>query len=176
MLFDLPRIHLSVGKDAGAFESFFLYRPGPGGSLLYLLRRLGCCVAEHLGCGQGTDLKVNINAVDERSGNLGEIFLNLQRRAVTFPIGIGEISAWARVHGSDEHEFGGKVDRACRAGYCNLMVLERLAQGFEHIAVEFGQLIQKENAVMRQRDLSGFGDRAASHQRHVGGIIGVGGT
>ena len=45
--------------------------------------------------------------------------------------------------------------------------LDRLAQDFEHPAIPFGQFIEKEHAVMRQRDLAGTRVAATPDQRNA---------
>jgi hypothetical protein len=55
------------------------------------------------------------------------------------------------------------------ARHRDLAVLERLAQRIQHPRIEFRQLIQKQHALMRQRDFAGFGAQAAAGQRgHAG--------
>ena len=50
--------------------------------------------------------------------------------------------------------------------------LHRLAQRIEHLRIEFGQLIQKQHAVMGKRNLARSGaDAAADHGRHGGGMM-----
>ena len=83
-----------------------------------------------------------------------------------------QIAARAGIHGTDQHEvrwIGGLCVDA-RDGH--KAVLQRLAQRFQHIAVVFGQFIQKQNAVVR---LGYFARRcicAAAHQRYIaGGVV-----
>ena len=45
-------------------------------------------------------------------------------------------------------------------------VLERLAQGLEHMAPKLGQLIQEEDAVVRQRHVARHGHVAPTDQPH----------
>ena len=52
-------------------------------------------------------------------------------------------------------------------------LLERLAQGLEDMALELGQPIQEQDAMMRQRDLPRHGQLAAADQAHIGdGVAG----
>ena len=46
-------------------------------------------------------------------------------------------------------------------------VFQRLAQHFERAAVELGQFVEKQHAVVRQADFAGRGDRAAADQPGV---------
>ena len=58
------------------------------------------------------------------------------------------------------------------ARHRDLAVLERLAQRIQHPRIELGQLVEKQDALMRQRDLAGFGAQAAAGQRrHAGGMM-----
>jgi hypothetical protein len=55
------------------------------------------------------------------------------------------------------------------ARHRNLAVLERLAQRIQHPRIEFRQLVEKQHALMRQRDFAGPGAQAAARQcRHAG--------
>jgi len=47
---------------------------------------------------QGRHFNVNVDAVEERSGQFRPVVLDLQRRAPAFMVGIGEIAAGALVH------------------------------------------------------------------------------
>jgi len=46
-------------------------------------------------------------------------------------------------------------------------VFERLAEHFERLLFELRQLVEKEDAVVRERDLARRGDRAAADQAGV---------
>jgi hypothetical protein len=51
-----------------------------------------------------------------------------------------------------------------RPGNRNLADLERLAQRIEHLRLEFGQLVEEEHAVMRERDFAGPRAQSAADQ------------
>jgi hypothetical protein len=76
-----------------------------------------------------------------------------------WPQGHGFIAAtsWKRAGNSD-----------CRAAREITMWpgLDRLAQHFQHSAVEFRKLVEKENTIVRKRDLPGSRSRTAAYQRH----------
>jgi len=56
---------------------------------------------------------------------------------------------------------------------CDLAVLQRLAQRIQHPRIELRQLIKEQHALMRQRNLAGFGAHAAAGQRgHACGVVG----
>jgi hypothetical protein len=52
------------------------------------------------------------------------------------------------------------------------VILKGLAQDFEHVAGKLGQLIKKEEAVVRERDFAGAGHHAAIDEAGVGdGVV-----
>lgn len=58
------------------------------------------------------------------------------------------------------------------ARHGDLAVLQRLPQRIQHARIEFGQLVEKQHALMRQRDLAGLGAHAAAGERgHAGGMV-----
>ncbi len=52
------------------------------------------------------------------------------------------------------------------AGNVNAPRFERLAQGFQHLAIEFGQLVEKQDSLVRQADLARARRVAAADQRN----------
>ena len=58
------------------------------------------------------------------------------------------------------------------AGYRDLAVFHRLAQRIQHPRIELRQLVEKQHALMRQRDFAGSCAHAAAGQRrHAGGMM-----
>ena len=83
-----------------------------------------------------------------------------------------QIAARARVHGGHQLELRRISGLAGGARNVDFPRFQRLAQHFQHAAVEFGQLIQKQYAVMRQRNFAGFRIGTAAHQcRRAGGMV-----
>src|SRR2546430_17358056 len=73
--------------------------------------------------------------------------------------------ARAGVHRRNELKTRRELRLAGGAGDRDPAGFERLAQRFQYIAVEFRQLIQEQDAVVRQRDLAGARQVAAADQR-----------
>jgi hypothetical protein len=71
------------------------------------------------------------------------------------------VPAGAGVHRADELETGRVIGAPRRAGDVDAPRFKRLAQDFEHLAVEFGQFIQEENAMVRKTDFAGSGQGTA---------------
>ncbi len=77
------------------------------------------------------------------------------------------VAAAARVHRRDQLEAGGIDDAMVGAGDRHFAGLERLAQAVERLRVELGQFVEKQHAVMGERDLARPGvDAAADQRRH----------
>ncbi len=66
----------------------------------------------------------------------------------------------------------GKAERHGGARDGDGVVFERLAHDFEHVARKLGQLVEKEQAVVRERDFAGTRNDAAADQAGVGdGVV-----
>ena len=83
-----------------------------------------------------------------------------------------KIAAGAGVHGGGEHKARGKTERHGGARDGDGVILERLAHDFEHVAREFRQLVEKEEAVVRERYFAGARHDAAADEAGVGdGVV-----
>ena len=67
------------------------------------------------------------------------------------------ITAWARVHGGDEHEFCRKDQALSRAGDMDQAGFHGLAERLKRPFLKFRYFVQKKNAMMGEADLPGFG-------------------
>ena len=67
------------------------------------------------------------------------------------------IAAGAGVEGRDQHKICRKRRGIQRAADGDVAVFERLAEDFERRAVEFGELVEKQHAVVGEADFSGRG-------------------
>ena len=101
-------------------------------------------------------------------GHLRAIALDLQRRAGAFLLRIGEKAAGTRIHRGDQHETRRIIDRAHGAGDGDVAVFERLAHDLENVAPEFRQLVEKQDAVVGERDFTRFRHRAAADEARIG--------
>jgi hypothetical protein len=72
------------------------------------------------------------------------------------------------IHCGDEHELGRERNAAGRAGYGDFAILEGLSHDLEGGAFELWQLIEKEDAVMRETDFAGLGNGGAAEQTDIG--------
>ena len=83
-----------------------------------------------------------------------------------------EVAAGAGIHGRRQHEARREAERHGGARDGDRAVFERLAHHLEHVARKLRQLVQKEHAVVRQRNFAGARNDAAADQPGVGdGVV-----
>src|SRR6202043_4273492 len=104
---------------------------------------------------------------EQRPGNFRDVALNLRWRTVALARGITEKSAGTRIHCCRQHEARWKTNGKRSAGNRHSAVFERLAHHFEHVALKFRQLVEKQDAVVPERNFSGPGHRSAADQPRV---------
>src|SRR5208282_1644153 len=76
------------------------------------------------------------------------------------------------IHSGGQHEAGGEGEGHGGAGDGDGAVFERLAQDFEDVAGEFGEFVEKEQAVVGERDFAGAGDNASADESGIGdGVV-----
>ena len=73
---------------------------------------------------------------------------------------IAEMAAAARVHRRDQLDPRREGDMGVGAGDADVAGLERLAKRIEHRALEFGQLVEEQDAEVRKADLARAGPEA----------------
>src|SRR4051812_10378803 len=86
---------------------------------------------------------MQIDSVEQRTGNPLAITLHLDWTATAFAFEIAKVSAWAGIHRRHEHEFAGKSQTAGRARDRHFSVFERLPHHFQRRAFEFRKLVEK---------------------------------
>jgi hypothetical protein len=120
----------------------------------------------------GGDFDVNIDAVEERAADFGNVALDDGRSAVTLAGLVVEIAARAGVHRGGQHEGGGEGEGHGGAGDGDVAVFEGLAHDFENVARELGQLVEEEDAIVGEGYFAGAGDDAAADEAGVGdGVV-----
>src|SRR3989344_1021661 len=93
-------------------------------------------------------------------------------RTLTFFGRVPEIPTRAGIDGGNELKRSRILDSAGHSRYLYLAVLHRLPHGFQNIPRKLGHLIQKENAKVSQRNLTGHRLTPASDQsRHTGRVM-----
>lgn len=112
--------------------------------------------------------QVQVDAVEQRAGELVAIALDLVRRAAAAPVGITEVATGAGIHRRHQLETRRKTHLVAGPGDDDMPRLQWLTQDLEHLAVEFRQLVEKQHALMRQGDLPRLRTAAATDQRRAG--------
>src|SRR6185312_3944534 len=87
------------------------------------------------------------------------------RSALAGKTRIAGAAATARIHRGDKHEARGIRDAMIGARDRDLAAFKRLAQRIENARLEFGKLVEKQNAVMRERDFARSRAQAAADER-----------
>jgi hypothetical protein len=100
--------------------------------------------------GDGRDLDLEIDSIQEWSGESGSVPLNLARCADAWVAFIAQISAGTGIHGCHEHEVSriGQRDRCPGDGH--IAVFQRLSENLKDMFLELRQFIEKEDAPMSQ--------------------------
>ena len=137
------------------------FHPGADGSRGFARRR----AQQQLGWQRG-HLDVEIDAVEQRSAELALVARHLVGRAAAGTCAGAEKAAGAGIHRGDQLEARGKLGppRGARDG--DGSGLERLAQCLQRGAWKFGQFVEEQHAVVRQRNLAGSRRRATADQCH----------
>lgn len=107
--------------------------------------------AQQLLRGQSGHFNVQVDAVEQRAAELGLVARDLVGRAAAGALHRAEVAAGAGVHGRDHLKACRKFGALRRACNGDASGLQRFAQCFERGAWKFGQLIQKQDAVVRER-------------------------
>lgn len=177
---------------AGSFQPSLVVRGQPtvGAQAGQVEKRIGHALARHLdvpgrrdpGSGRGRvvsgqcrcvqggglagDGDVQVDAVQQRAGELSPVALDLLRGAPAAAAGVPEKAARAGVHGGDQLEARRKTHGVAGPGDDDMPALQRLAQHLQDLAIELGQLIQKKHTVVRQGDFPGLWATASRGNRN----------
>src|SRR5690606_7271934 len=96
---------------------------------------------------------------------LGLIVGGAARRAAARKRRVAEMAAAAGVHRRDELDARRESDMGVGARDADFARLQRLAQRIEHAALEFGKLVEEEDAEMREADLARAHAQPAADER-----------
>ncbi len=162
------RAHLAVGEDpCRVAESFDLSVAGSGDALAHGGGPLPRPIPGELPKRNRRDLYVEVDPVQERTRHLRPITLYVHRIASAPPRVVSVPTTRTRVHRSGQHESrrvsGGRT--GSRMGHHP--ILQRLTQRLEYMPAVLGELVQEQDSLVRQADLTGPRDRPSSHQPGV---------
>ena len=116
-------------------------------------------------------LDAQIETIEERTADAPDVALGLPWRTGAASLWVAVEAAAAGVHGRDDLD----PSRIAHVPACpddgDFTLLERLAQGVEHVPVELRELVEEERAPVRERDLAGCQPRSATDERRVAGRV-----
>src|SRR5262249_31329528 len=168
---DISGAHLGVGMDVSFLKTLELDVTSLIDTLANHLRGFPSIATGEILIAYRRHFDLNIDSVEERAGDARAIALDLQRRADAFFLRVGKKAAGARVHGCDEHNGCGIVDRAQDARDGDVAVFQRLAHYFEHVAPELRQFVEEEDTVVGKRDFAGLRDGSAADETGIGNRV-----
>jgi hypothetical protein len=96
----------------------------------------------------GGNVDVNVDTVHERAGNFGDVTLDHRSGALAVAGTVVVKAAGTGFHGHSQHEARREREGHGGSGNADGAVFEGLAENFEHVTVEFGEFIEKEQAVV----------------------------
>jgi len=99
---------------------------------------------------QRHEFDVNIDAVDERSREPISVARDLLCRAMAAAARIPGISAGTRIHRGNQLKLRGELATAPEPRHDYRAAFQRFAQGLECIARKFRQLVEEQDAAMRE--------------------------
>ena len=151
---ELRGLHSPVAADCGGrtAETFRLDGTGADNTFtddgtVFPVRRRNQFVFRECG-----DFHMQVDSVEQRARNSGSVLLNLKRAASADVMPVPEMPAGTRVHGRNQNEIRRKNETPGGAADGNRPVLQRLAQHFQNIALEFRQFIEEKHTVVREAD------------------------
>ncbi len=116
---------------------------------------------------------MDVDAVEEGSGDFVHIAQNLAGGTDAAVSGVAVITAWAGIHGGDEHEGGGVVDAVLGTTDGDMTVFKGLAKHLKDTTGELRQLIEEQNAIVSERDFAWLRIGAAADKGHLrDGVVG----
>jgi len=136
--FDLFARHVGVALEIRAFEARLLQsaRIDDAGAD-HFGGFAGAAGVEHFVLRETRDFDVDVDAVQEGTGDALQIFLDHLLAARTGFDGVAEVAAGTGVHGGDHHDAGGVGHGAGDAGNRDVAVFQGLTQHFEDVATKF---------------------------------------
>src|SRR5581483_1326555 len=105
---------------------------------------------------------MDVYTIEQRAGYLRHVALNDGLRAVTLARAVAPVAAGTWVHGRRQHKTCGEGQRHGGTSNADGPIFQGLTHDLEHVAGKLRQFVQKQHAVMCERDLAGTRDYAAS--------------
>lgn len=104
---------------------------------------------------QRLDFQVDVQTVQQRTRQAGLVAFPGERRAGAGAGPVTVVPARTRIGRRQQLAAAWVADRVHGAAHHDFAVLQRLAQRFQHVAREFGELVQEQHAAVRKAHLAG---------------------
>src|SRR5437016_2064899 len=101
--------------------------------------------ARHITILNRRHFNVEIDPIEQRSGDPLPVTLDLTRTTTAFAFQVAEITARTRIHRRDQHEFAWESDAASCSRNGDASILQWLAHHLQSLAMKFRELVEKEN-------------------------------
>src|SRR5215218_4532552 len=134
----------------GGAPALHLRLPGPRHALPDILRRLLRPAPAQLLAREARDVHEQVYPVEQGAGDASLVAFDLGRRAPARTSSIARVAAGARVHRAHQREARRVAQRRRHPGDRDVPVLQWLAQHLERRPAELGELVEEEDAVVRQ--------------------------
>src|SRR6266550_7216179 len=121
-------------------------------------------LARHITVFNRGHFDVEIDPIEQRSGNTLPISLHMTRTAAALAFQIGEVTARTRIHRRHQYKFARESNAPGRSRNGNASVLQWLSHHFQSGTMKFRQLVKKEDAVVREADFTGIWNCPAAEQ------------
>src|SRR6267143_1345926 len=109
----MPRRHAGVTTRLGiAFETVLLTLTRPRNPFANQVGTFLDTLTRHIPIFNRRNFNVQIDAIEQRTGNALTVTMHLHRTATTFAFQIAKVSAGTRIHRCYEHELGWKCEAA----------------------------------------------------------------
>src|SRR2546430_2350707 len=147
---DVACRHVRVRIDPGpAGESLPLHHTRAIHPLPHRRARLAPALIRERAVLHRRHLEVDVDPVEQRTRDAGEIALDAERPADAIVLGIAEVAAGTGIHGRGEHEASGVAEAHRRPRDRHDAVLHRLAQHLERSEEHTSELQSQSNLVCR---------------------------
>ena len=146
--------HLGVAGDTGALKPPGLDGPGGVHPLLDLSGGFRLGLSPHGLVFHRGDIYMEVDPVQQRTGDLLNVLLHLFVRAGALPGGVAPPAALAGIHGAHQLELGGEPQGAACPCHGDDAVLQGLTESLQHVPVKFRQLVQKQHTRQTSRSIT----------------------
>lgn len=149
ILMDQRGVHLRVAVYAGdAGISCLLHGSCRHNTASDLAARFGRLPIRHVVEVDRLYLDLQVDTVEERSGDLVHIFLHLSGHACAALGGVAVIATGTGVHRRNKHKRCGVIDSIFGTRHGDDTVFDGLSQHFQDLTREFGELVEEKDSII----------------------------